>query len=81
MEKIRTATGKEFDCDSLSMIEDPVRLYIRIHNASIATVAEVFSDPRETMQLYYGEIYISQLTKLLGIIPENGMIRVNLTKE
>jgi hypothetical protein len=63
------------------MIEDPVRLYVRIHNTPIATVAEVFSDPRETVQLYYGEIYVSQFTKLLGIIPENGMIRVNLTKE
>lgn len=81
MEKVKTSTGKEFDCDSFSMIEDPVRLYIRIHNVPIATVAAVFSDPRETVQLYYGDIYVSQFTKLLGIIPEGGIIRVNLTKE
>ena len=81
MEKVRTATGREFDCDSFSMIEDPVRLYIRIHGVPISTVAAVFSDPRETVQIYYGDIYVAQFTKLLGIIPENGMIRVNLTKE
>lgn len=81
METVKTATGKEFECESFSMIEDPSRVYIRIRNVPISTIAEVFSDPRETVQLFYGEIYVSQFTKLLGIIPENGMIRVNLTKE
>lgn len=81
MEKVKTTTGKEFDCESFSLIENPDRLYIRISNAPISTVAAVFSDPRETVQLYYGGLYVSQHTKLLAIIPENGMIRVNLTKE
>jgi hypothetical protein len=81
MEKVKTATGKEFECESFSLIEDPKRVYIRIRNIPISTVATVFSDPRETVQLYYGDVYVSQFTKLLGIIPENGMIRVNLTKE
>lgn len=80
MEKVKTATGKEFDCESFSMIEDPARVYIRIRNTPISTIAAVFSDPKETVQLYYGDVYISQYTKLLGIIPENGMVRVNLTK-
>lgn len=80
MEKVKTATGKEFDCESFSMIEDPARVYIRIRNTPISTIAAVFSDPKETVQLYYGDVYISQYTKLLGIIPENGMIRVNLTR-
>ncbi len=81
MEKVKTATGKEFDCESFSMIEDPARVYIRIRNTPISTIAAVFSDPKETVQLYYGDVYISQYTKLLGIIPENGMVRVNLTRE
>lgn len=80
METVKTATGKEFECEYFSMIENPQRLYIRIRNAPISTIAAVFSDPRETVQLYYGDIYVSQYTKLLGIIPENGMIRVNLTR-
>lgn len=80
MEKVKTATGKEFDCESFSTIEDPARVYIRIRNTPISTIAAVFSDPKETVQLYYGDVYISQYTKLLGIIPENGMVRVNLTK-
>ena len=81
METVKTATGKEFECESFSMIETPSRVYIRIRNTPISTIAAVFSDPRETVQLYYGNIYVSQFTKLLGIIPENGMVRVNLTKE
>lgn len=81
METVKTATGKKFECESFSMIETPSRVYIRIRNTPISIIAAVFSDPRETVQLYYGNIYVSQFTKLLGIIPENGMVRVNLTKE
>ena len=80
MEKIRTATGKEFVCDSLSTLETPERLYITISGAPVSEIATVFSDPRETVQLYYGNVYVSQFTKLIGIIPENGVVRVNLTR-
>lgn len=81
MEKIKTATGKEFSCESFSVIDEPPRLYIRVSNAPLATIATVFSDQTETVQLYYGNLYVAQYTKLLAIIPENGMVRVNLTKE
>ena len=80
MQKIRTATGKEFDCDALTMIQNPRRLYITIHGSTIPEIAAVFSNPKETVQLYYGNQYISNHTTLLGIIPENGMVRVNLTR-
>lgn len=81
MEKVKTATGREFDCESFSLIEEPARLYIRISNTPLATIATVFGDPKETVQLYYGNLYVANYTKLLAIIPENGMVRVNLTKE
>lgn len=81
MEKIKTATGKTFNCDSLTQMDRPRRVYITIHGASIAEIAAVFSDTKETVQLYFGNQYIANHTKLLGIIPENGMVRVNLTKE
>lgn len=81
MDKIKTATGKEFTCDTLSMLGTPARLYITIIGSTVSEIAAVFSDPRETVQLYHGNQYIAHYTKLLGIIPENGMIRVNLTKE
>lgn len=81
MEKIRTATGKEFYCDAVTQIDNPRRLYITVHGANIAEIAAVFSNPEETVQLYYGNQYIANHTKLLGIIPEQGLIRVNLTKE
>lgn len=81
MEKIVTATGKAFDCDSLVTLETPRRLYIMLSGVSLTEVAQVFGDPRETVQLYHGEDYFAYYTKLLAIIPENGMVRVNLTKE
>lgn len=81
MEKLTTATGKEFSCDTLAMLESPPRLYITISGKSLSEIAAVFNEPRETVQLYYGNLYVAGYTKLLAIIPENGMVRVNLTKE
>lgn len=81
MDVLKTATGKELSCSSISLIPNPVRLYIRISGKTLSEIATVFCDPRETIQLYYGNEYFSGYTKLLAIIPENGMVRVNLTKE
>lgn len=81
MSKIRTATDKEIECNYFSAIENPFRLYIRLENVSIADVARIFSDPMETRQLWFGDQYIAQCTKLISIVPEPGMIRVTLTKE
>lgn len=81
MEKIRTATGKEFLCDTVSMLENSKRLYITIEGSTISEIATVFSNPSETVQLYYGKLYIAQFTKLVAIVPQNGAVRVTLTKE
>ena len=48
MDKIRTATGKEFDTDYIATIPNPAMAFIRICNAAISDIAAVFSDPRET---------------------------------
>lgn len=48
MDKIRTATGKEFDTDYIATIPNPPMAFIRICNAAISDIAAVFSDPRET---------------------------------
>ena len=81
MEIIKTATGKEFSCDSLSTIPEPFRVYIRVTGTTVPQVAAVFSDPSETARLEYGSITITGCTKLLAIIPEGDAVRVNLTKE
>lgn len=81
MEKLITATGKQFDCDSMVMIPEMGIAYIRVQNVDMATIATVFGNPAETMQLWYEGQYIAQYTKLTALIPEGTTIRVNLKKE
>jgi len=51
MEKLKTKTGKEFASDYIAVIPYPAQAYIRI-DAPIANVAEVFSDPEETAEMW-----------------------------
>lgn len=81
MEKVRTATGKEFDCDYFNPYAPASQVNIRVLNASIVTVASVFSNPIETVQLFYGRDYLAHHTKVLAIIPEGNATRVVLGKE
>lgn len=81
MEKIKTASGKTFDCNYLSTMRDPDLCYIRICNTPLATVASTFGNPAETAQLWYEQTYLAQYTRLNAIIPEDGCIRVCLGKE
>lgn len=81
MDKLKTATGKEFDCDYIAAIPSPAQAYIRICNLPLADVATIFSNPAETIQLWYGENYIANHTRLIAIVPESGAIKVVLGKE
>ena len=80
METVKTATGKVFQSDYLSVIHAPERVYIRIF-APLTTVAAVFGNPEETVQLWVGDTYLAQYTKLIAIIPEGDAIKICLTKE
>lgn len=81
MEKLKTATGKEFGCDYFNPFPTAGQTNLRVLNTTLATVAAVFSNPAETVQLWCGESYASQYTKLVAIIPEGDAIRVVLGKE
>ena len=81
MEKIKTATGKTFDCDYFVLFDPLKQLDIYVHNVPFMTVASVFSNPNETMQLWFGNQYASQYTKLVSIAPEGTMVFVQLRKE
>lgn len=81
MEKVRTATGKEFECNDFSMIDTPARAYIRISNTPLATVAAVFGDRKETAQLRHGKHHLVNYTRLVAIVPEGSVVRVVLGKE
>lgn len=81
MDKVKTATGKTYDSDYLAVIPTPAQAYIRILNASLADVAVVFSNPKETIQLWHGEHYLAYYTHLVAIVPEADAVKVVLAKE
>lgn len=81
MEKLITATKKEFECDYFNPFPPAGQVNLRVLNTALASVATVFSDPRETVQLWCGEQYAAQYTKLVAIVPEGDAIRIVLGKE
>ena len=81
MDILKTATGKEFDCDYFNPFPPVGQVNLRVLNTSLATVATVFSNHNETIQLWCNERYAAQYTKLVAIVPEGNAIRVVLGKE
>lgn len=81
MEKIKTATGKEFDCIYFNPFPPMGQVNISIVNTSFSVLASVFSNPIETAQLWYGDQYLAYHTKLLAIVNDGDAIRVVLGKE
>lgn len=78
--KVKLASGKEFDCDYMDHSERHRQANVRILNAPIYEVAKVFSDPSETVQLFFENDYAAGFTKLLSLIDDGDAIRVVLGK-
>lgn len=81
MDILKTATGKEFDCDYFNPFPPVGQVNLRVLNTPLATVATVFSNPNETAQLWCDNQYAAQYTKLVAIVPEGNAVRVVLGKE
>ena len=81
MDILKTATGKEFDCDYFNPFPPVGQVNLRVLNTPLAIVATVFSNPNETVQLWCDEQYAAQYTKLVAIVPEGNAVRVVLGKE
>lgn len=81
MEKLTTATGKTFECDYFNPFPPANQANIRVLGISLADTARIFGNPSETMQLWYGNQYLSQHTKVVAIVPEGNAIRIVLGKE
>ena len=81
MDILKTATGKEFDCDYFNPFPPVGQVNLRVLNTPLALVATVFSNPNETAQLWCDEQYAAQYTKLVAIVPEGNAVRVVLGKE
>lgn len=73
---IKTATGREFESDFPISIDTPPRLYLTIHDASLADVAVAFSDPLELP--IEGYEYFDAFQNM-SVSPDG--IRVTLKKE
>lgn len=81
MENLKTATGKEYPCDYFVPCPPVGQLNARVLNTPLPDVAAVFANPAETVQLWCGEQYAAQYTRLVAIVPEGDAIRVVLAKE
>ena len=81
MEKLKTATGKTFDCSYFNPFSPAGQVNISILNASFVTLASVFSNPAETVKLWYGDQYLAYHIKLIAIVNDGDAIRVVLGKE
>ena len=80
MDKLKTATGKEFDCDYFNPFPEAGQVNLRVLNTTLATVATVFSNPNETVQMWCGNQYAAQYTTLKAIVQETGAIRIVLER-
>lgn len=78
METLTTATGKVFDCDYFNPFPQANQVNIRVSGVSLVETATVFGNPNETVQLRYGEQYLSNHTKVIAIVPEMDAVRVVL---
>lgn len=81
MEKLKTATGRSFNCDYFNPCPPVGQLNLRVLNTPLSAIATVFSSIDETVQLWCGDQYAANYTKLVAIIPEGNAIRVVLGKE
>ena len=81
MEVLVTATGRKISCDYFNPNQPIPQVDIQISGVSVAEAASIFSDRRETEQLWYGNQYLAHYAKLVAIIPDSDSIRVVLGKE
>lgn len=80
MSTLKTATGKELECDYFNPFPPLGQVNLRINGEPLAVVASIFSDPRETAALYWENQYAALYTKLIALVPEPDAIRVVLGK-
>lgn len=81
MNELITATGRKIPCDYFNPNQPIPQVDIQISGVSVAEAASIFSDRRETEQLWYGNQYLAHYTRLVAIIPDSDSIRVVLGKE
>lgn len=79
--KLKTASGMELDCDYMGHSDVNRQANVRILGSTFPTVASVFANPSETVQLWFDGDYAAGFTKLLAIRDDENAIWVVLGKE
>lgn len=81
MEKLTTATGKQFDCDYFNPFPPASQVNIRVLGISLVDAASIFGNPAETVQLWHEGQYLSDHTRVVAVVPEMDAVRIVLGKE
>lgn len=81
MERVRTVSGKEFDCDYFNPCPPTQQLYVRILGSTLVDVAYTFANKAETQMLECVGVLAEGYTRLIAICPEPDAIRVILGRE
>lgn len=80
MDKVKTATGKEFDTDYMVEHEPTSSIYLRIVGEEFNAVKTVFSNPEETSELtYVGRTY-DGFTRMDRIEQQSDAVKMRLMK-
>lgn len=81
MEKVKTVSGKEYNCDYFNPCPPTGQMSVRLLDATLVEAATVFSNKAETHTLECAGLRADGYTKLVAICPEPGAIRVILGRE
>lgn len=81
MSNVKTATGRELECDYFNPFPPLGQINLRIKGVPLTEVASIFNDPTETAALHWENQYAALYTKLIALVQEPDAIRVVLGKE
>ena len=81
MNYLTTATGRKIPCDYFNPNEQIFQVDIQVFGLSVSEAAVIFSNKSETAQIWFGNQYLANHTRLVAIIPSSDSIRVVLGKE
>lgn len=80
MDTIATATGKTVQCNYFNLRPEAGRLRIQLAGIDMTSVAAIFSNSQETMQLSFGNVHAVGYTEMVSIMPVGDEIRVLLRR-
>lgn len=81
MDKVTTATGREFSTDYLVASTHTKMMFLRIIGETSETVREVFQNPEETATITYAGQDYEGFTTFCHIIDEGDALKVVLKHE